>query len=70
MTGQGEPAANAHVSNGDTLIIGKGKETRDVVTPFAFSVDDKLIGVPLATPFRRAFALLIDFFLCFTPHKC
>ena len=47
----------------ETFRIGQGKETRDVITPFAFSVSDELIGVPLASPIRRGIALLIDLFL-------
>ena len=62
MTEQGKIASGDGCTGGETLIIGKGKETKDVVTPFAFSVDEKLIGVPLASPFRRALALFIDFF--------
>ncbi|WJG07765.1 RDD family protein [Aliiglaciecola sp. LCG003] len=36
------------------------KETREVVTPYAFEVSPSLFGTPLASPFRRATALLID----------
>jgi hypothetical protein len=36
------------------------KETRQIVTPYAFFVSDDLLGTPLAGPFRRGFALLID----------
>ena len=36
------------------------KETRQIVTPYAFFVSDELLGTPLAGPFRRGFALLID----------
>ncbi|MCV2885385.1 RDD family protein [Aestuariibacter sp. AA17] len=45
------------------LHIGKGKETREVVTPQAFSVSDDLIGRALATPLQRAGALLLDLLL-------
>lgn len=38
------------------------KETRQIVTPYAFFVADDLLGTPLAGPFRRGFALLIDLF--------
>jgi hypothetical protein len=38
------------------------KETRKIVTPYAFFVADELLGTPLAGPFRRGFALLIDLF--------
>lgn len=36
------------------------RETREIVTPYAFKVADELLGIPLATPFRRGVALLID----------
>lgn len=36
------------------------KETRQIVTPYAFFVADDLLGTPLAGPFRRGFGMLID----------
>lgn len=36
------------------------KETRQIVTPYAFFVADELLGTPLAKPFRRGIAMLID----------
>lgn len=39
------------------------KETRQIVTPYAFFVADDLLGTPLAGPFRRSFGLMIDLFL-------
>ena len=38
------------------------KETRKIVTPYAFFVADDLLGTPLAGPFRRGFGMLIDLF--------
>lgn len=38
-----------------------GKETREILTPFAFEIDKSLFGLPLAVPKKRAIALLIDF---------
>lgn len=38
------------------------KETRQIVTPYAFFVADDLLGTPLAAPFRRGFGMLIDLF--------
>jgi uncharacterized RDD family membrane protein YckC len=38
-------------------------ETRAIVTPYAFTVSPRLLGQPLATPTRRAIAILIDIFL-------
>jgi uncharacterized RDD family membrane protein YckC len=39
------------------------KETREIVTPYAFTVSHELLGQPLATPTRRGCAMLIDVFL-------
>lgn len=39
------------------------KETRQIVTPYAFFVADELLGTPLAGPFRRGFGMLIDLLL-------
>ncbi len=39
------------------------KETRAIVTPYAFTVSQELLGQPLATPARRGVAMLIDVFL-------
>ena len=38
-------------------------ETKKILTPFAFKIDESLFGIPLAVPWRRGFALLIDFIL-------
>ena len=40
-----------------------GTETRKIVTPYAFTVSKALLGRPLASPKRRAIAILIDFAL-------
>lgn len=42
--------------------IPANKETREIVTPYAFTVSSDLLGQPLATPSRRALAMLIDLF--------
>jgi len=39
------------------------KDPRHIITPDAFKVDDDLLGLPLATPKRRAFAMLLDLLL-------
>lgn len=39
------------------------EETREIVTPYAFTVAPDLLGQPLATPTRRGVAILIDLFL-------
>ena len=36
------------------------EETREILTPFAFTIDKSLFGTPLASPTRRAVAILID----------
>lgn len=38
-------------------------ETKEVVTPYAFTVSPHLLGKPLAGPTRRGFAIFIDIFL-------
>ncbi|WOI35907.1 RDD family protein [Alteromonas sp. CI.11.F.A3] len=44
-------------------------ETRDVITPYAFKVDQALLGIPLAPPIRRAIAIIIDVSLIFMAAK-
>lgn len=39
------------------------EETKHFLTPFAFSIDKSLFGLPLASPSKRAIALLIDLIL-------
>ena len=39
------------------------RETREIVTPYAFTVAPELLGQTLATPARRGVAILIDLFL-------
>lgn len=41
------------------------KESREIVTPYAFTVSDDLLGVPLASPMRRAVAMGIDGIIIF-----
>ena len=36
------------------------RETREIITPFAFAMEPSLVGIPLATPFRRGVAIAID----------
>jgi len=36
------------------------EETRAILTPFAFKIDQSLFGIPLAKPWRRGIAILID----------
>ncbi|KPH63405.1 hypothetical protein AMS58_10815 [Pseudoalteromonas porphyrae] len=44
-------------------------ETREIVTPFAFKIDQALLGLPLASPTRRAVAIIIDVALIFLAAK-
>lgn len=37
------------------------EETKQILTPFAFEIDKSLFGLPLALPWRRGVALLLDF---------
>ncbi len=48
---QQSPRAKAELSQ---------KETRQIVTPYAFFVADELLGTPLAKPMRRGLAMSID----------
>ena len=43
--------------------MSNGKDPREIVTPDAFSVSPDLLGLPLAHPWRRAAAILIDLLL-------
>lgn len=38
------------------------EETREILTPFAFKIDQSLFGISLAKPWRRGLALLVDLF--------
>lgn len=44
-------------------------ETREVITPYAFELDQTLLGLPLASPSRRAVAMIIDVMLIFVAAK-
>jgi len=46
-----------------------GSETRNVITPYAFKIDQALLGIPLATPIQRAMAMIIDVILIFMAAK-
>ncbi|WP_286272975.1 RDD family protein [Thalassotalea sp. PP2-459] len=39
------------------------QETKTILTPFAFEINKQLFGLPLAVPWRRGVALLIDFII-------
>lgn len=39
------------------------EETKQILTPFAFEIDKSLFGLPLAVPWKRGAALLVDFLL-------
>ncbi|MCQ8890020.1 RDD family protein [Pseudoalteromonas carrageenovora] len=44
-------------------------ETKDVITPHAFKIDHALLGIPLATPIKRAMTMTIDVALIFMAAK-
>lgn len=46
-----------HIAQGDAK---QRQETRAYVTPYKFSVSENMLGTALATPARRAVALLVD----------
>lgn len=61
----GQPNVNSESessADGDNTAHLTRKETRQIVTPYAFFVADELLGTPLAGPFRRGFGMLIDLF--------
>ena len=43
--------------------MSNGQDPREIITPDAFSVSPDLLGLPLAHPWRRAAAILIDLVL-------
>jgi uncharacterized RDD family membrane protein YckC len=51
------PTATAPANIGVALTA---KETREMITPYAFHVAPELLGVPLASPLRRGVAMAID----------
>ncbi|MDN3487436.1 RDD family protein [Pseudoalteromonas sp. S1609] len=52
----------------EQLALSKA-ETREVITPYAFKVDNALLGLPLASPTRRVLAMIIDVALIFLAAK-
>jgi uncharacterized RDD family membrane protein YckC len=52
----------------EQLALSKA-ETREVITPYAFEVDNALLGLPLASPTQRALAMIIDVALIFLAAK-
>jgi len=44
----------------ETGVALTAKESREIITPYAFHVDPELLGVPLASPTRRGVAMAID----------
>ncbi|NMP32504.1 RDD family protein [Thalassotalea sp. M1531] len=47
---------------GETQALDR-QETRQILTPFAFEIDKTLFGLPLAKPWKRGVALLVDLML-------
>lgn len=45
------------------------QESREIITPFAFKINKDLLGLPLASPWRRALAIIIDAFLILVAAK-
>lgn len=54
------PELDQPLAQGRTGAPLNRKETREIVTPYAFEVDKDLWGVPTASPFRRLLAMGID----------
>lgn len=53
---------NKKIDNTDIAAFSE-EETKNYLTPFAFTLDKSLFGLPLASPTKRGIALLIDFSL-------
>jgi len=53
---QQDEELGAHVNS----VRAASKETRSIVTPFAFGINDHVLGLPLASPLRRGIAILVD----------
>jgi uncharacterized RDD family membrane protein YckC len=54
-----EPAVLSAATTDDGSTLTR-KETREIVTPYAFEVSPDLLGTVLATPLQRAIAIAID----------
>ena len=46
--------------NQPEYVVSEDKETLEYITPFALAIDPSLIGLPLAKPWKRGVAILID----------
>lgn len=54
--------ADKSIANSDIAILSE-EDTKHFLTPLAFKMDKSLFGLPLASPTKRGFALLIDLVL-------
>ena len=45
------------------------QESREIITPFAFKINQELLGLPLASPWRRGCAIAIDAFIILSAAK-
>lgn len=62
MSDSSAPDASSSASS-PAWSLASGTDPRTIITPDAFTVDQSLMGTPLARPWRRLVALLIDFLL-------
>ncbi|NQZ24564.1 MAG: RDD family protein [Colwellia sp.] len=60
---QAKIAVSANSEGYDDNSFLTEEETKKILTPFAFNIDETLLGIPLAVPWRRGLALFIDFIL-------
>lgn len=60
MHKQTTPQVGMIMTEHHTLLDRPDKETLEHITPYAFTIDERLIGRPLARPWRRAIAMLVD----------
>lgn len=54
---------NKKITKAQTSDMLTDEETKKILTPFAFNIDESLFGLPLALPWRRGAALLLDFLI-------
>lgn len=54
-----EPAKVEQETKTNQIAVAS-RETQAYITPFAFSINESLLGTKIAAPWRRALAIIID----------
>lgn len=63
MSANNNLTTNTQAADALTTDVLTKEETKQILTPFAFEIDKSLFGLPLAVPWKRGAALLVDFLL-------